>query len=540
MAILKHIANKNSNYGKALEYLMFQHNEYTQELVHDAAGHRILRKEYWLDGLNCDPFSFDKECEQVNASFRKNYNRNEIKSHHYIISFDPKDVSDHGLTGEKAQEIGMGFASKYFAGHQALVCTHTDGHNESGNMHVHIIINSVRKLDIEKQDYMERDCDSKAGYKHHLTDKLLTVLQSGLMEICEREGLNQVDLLSPSKTHITDEEYWLNHREQEKLNQKNAAIAQDGMTPSKIRFQSQKQYLRDAVRDVTSYATSVEHFESELKAKYGILLKKSRGRYSYLHPDRDKYMTSRTLGTDTDKDRLERLFILNQNVAERKQNTISQDLYSSYSGIMRKDPLAILYIHSELRLVVDLQNNIKAQQSAAYAHKVKLTNLQQLAKTVVFVQEHGFDTEQDLSEKKSEIIAERDAARRTIASTDKTMKSIRKQIHFTGQYLSTKSIHRQFLKAENKAVFRREHQAELDRYNDSVKFFKDTTDGNIPSLKDLKTQLQDLQTVRERQQSRYDQLRAAAKEISIASKNVDMILSNPQSKRKTQEQELNL
>ena len=53
------------------------------------------------------------------------------------------------------------------------------------------------------------------------------------------------------------------------------------------------------------------------------------------------------------------------------------------------DPIAILCVRSHLRLVVDLQTNIKAQQSAAYARKMKLSNLKEMARTVVYIQEHG-------------------------------------------------------------------------------------------------------------------------------------------------------
>ena len=148
MAILKHLSSKSANYGKALEYLIFQHDERSGQPLRDENGNRMLREEYYLDGMNCDPFSFDKECEMLNANFHKNQTRGEIKSHHYIISFDPKDVTECGLTGEKAQALGREFAERFFAGHQALICTHTDGHNNSGNIHVHIVINSLRKLDV--------------------------------------------------------------------------------------------------------------------------------------------------------------------------------------------------------------------------------------------------------------------------------------------------------------------------------------------------------------------------------------------------------
>ena len=62
------------------------------------------------------------------------------------------------------------------------------------------------------------------------------------------------------------------------------------------------------------------------------------------------------------------------------------------------NPMAILFIKSDLRLVIDLQTCVKAQQSRAYAQKVKISNLQQMARTIAYVQEHGYDSYEKLSE----------------------------------------------------------------------------------------------------------------------------------------------
>lgn len=203
MAILKHIASKNADYGEAQRYLIFQHDEYTGKPILDENGKMQLREEYYLDGIECDPFSFDMECKELNARFHKNQTYDEIKSHHYIISFDPKDRDGCGLTGEWAQQLGLAYCKKNFPGHQALVCTHTDGHNGSGNIHVHIVINSLRKNDVERQDFMERDCDSRAGNKHHLTNNYLVYLKQSLMDLCIRENLHQVDLLAKAERKVT-------------------------------------------------------------------------------------------------------------------------------------------------------------------------------------------------------------------------------------------------------------------------------------------------------------------------------------------------
>ena len=67
------------------------------------------------------------------------------------------------------------------------------------------------------------------------------------------------------------------------------------------------------------------------------------------------------------------------------------------------DPVAILFIRSELRLVTDLQTNIKAQMSAAYARKVKISNLKEMARTVVFIQDLGIHSREELKERQTEI-----------------------------------------------------------------------------------------------------------------------------------------
>ena len=117
MAIIKHIKSRNANYSDALEYLLFQHNEKTGKPVLDDSGRKILREEFYMDGLNCDPMSFDKECEKTDQFFHKNQKRGDIKSHHYIISFDPADTTECGLNGEKAQALCLEFARKNFPGY---------------------------------------------------------------------------------------------------------------------------------------------------------------------------------------------------------------------------------------------------------------------------------------------------------------------------------------------------------------------------------------------------------------------------------------
>ena len=544
MAILKHIASKNADYGEAERYLIFQHDEYTQKPILDENGHMLIREEYYLDGINCDPFTFAAECQETNAYFHKNQSYNDIKSHHYIISFDPKDRDEHGLTGELAQQLGVEYAKENFPGHQALVCTHTDGHNGSGNIHVHIVINSIRKYDTEPQPYMEFDRDSKAGYKHHLSDRYRIYLKQKVMDMCTANGLNQVDLLTPAERKISEKEYWAKRRGQKKLDKHNAELEKKGLTPRQTTFQTEKQYLRDAIDTVASQAISQEDFSRLLSEKYNITFKVSRGRYSYLHPNRSKYITGRNLGTLYEEKHLLQIFQENSTaqITENPVSDISQVVnfsappVSAHTATTAETPHTFLFIKSDLRLVTDLQHCIKAQQSQAYAQKVKLSNLKMMAQTVAYVQEHGFQSKADLDAALFDASAQSTDAKNSLKSTEDTLKNINEQIHYTGQYLANKSIYADYRKSRNKEKFYDDHRAELTLYESALRILKEKSQGKkLPTLKMLheeKNRLTELQTA---QREDFNARREHERELRTVCSNVDIILGTSQVQNRQRE-----
>ena len=159
MATLKHIASKNSDYTAIEAYLVYQHDEFSGKVILDEQSRPMLRESYLLDTLECGGFSFATACLLANRKYGKNTQHGDIKSHQYIISFDPRDAADNGLTMEKAQALGLKFCEENFPGHPAIVCTHPDGHNNSGNIHVHIVIGSIRMREVERKPYMQKPRD---------------------------------------------------------------------------------------------------------------------------------------------------------------------------------------------------------------------------------------------------------------------------------------------------------------------------------------------------------------------------------------------
>ena len=269
-------------------------------------------------------------------------------------------------------------------------------------------------------------------------------------------------------------------------------------------FQTQKQELRNAIEECSSHSKSFQEFQSLLFEKYQISVIEERGRYRYLHPDRNKRITEKALGTQYGKEHLEQLFL-------------------------RKDPITILYVRSHLRLVVDLQKNVKAMQSPGYAHRVKISNLQEMAKTIAYVQEHEYDTRKILEDKFSSVKERTSISRKQLKTVESELKNLNQQLHYTGQYLANKSVYAQFRKSKNKQKFRQEHSAELTLYEKAVTSLKEKNGTQpLPTMKQLREQKEKLLTQKDILQKQYDYYRDYQKELHTVCRNVDMILGwNP-------------
>ena len=222
MATFKHISSKNADYGAAEAYLTFEHDEFTMKATLDENGRLIPREDYRISSLNCGGEDFAVACMRANLRYEKNQKREDVKSHHYIISFDPRDGTDNGLTVDRAQELGEQFCKEHFPGHQALICTHRTGITTAG---ISMCISSSTPCGFTKSRFCLHGQTSRhaGGCKHRCTNAAMEYFKSEVMEMCHREGLYQIDLLNGSKERITEREYWAAKKGQLALDKENAA-----------------------------------------------------------------------------------------------------------------------------------------------------------------------------------------------------------------------------------------------------------------------------------------------------------------------------
>ena len=388
LATFKHISSKNADYGAAEQYLTFEHDEFTMKPTLDENGRLMLREDYRIATLNCGDEDFAVACMRSNLRYGKNQKREDVKSHHYIISFDPRDAVDNGLTVDRAQALGEEFCRKQFPGHQAIVCTHPDGHNHSGNIHVHIVINSLRIEEVPLLPYMDRPADTRAGCKHRCTDAAMEYFKAEVMEMCHRENLYQIDLLHGSKNRITEREYWAQKKGQAKLDKENATLAAEGQPVKQTKFETDKAKLRQTIRNAMSEATTFDEF-SALLLRQGVIVKESRGRLSYLAPDRTKPITARKLGDDFDRAAV--LALLEQNAHRAAEKTAPiPEYHTAETNRTERGKTQKIAPTGNIQRMVDRAAKRAEGKGIGYDRWAAVHNLKQMAATVAAMEQYGF------------------------------------------------------------------------------------------------------------------------------------------------------
>ncbi len=537
MATFKHISSKNADYGAAEQYLTFEHDEFTMKPTLDEAGRLVPRENYRIATLNCGEEDFAVACMRSNLRFGKNQKREDVKSHHYIISFDPRDGPDNGLTVDWAQALGEEFCAEHFSGHQAIVCTHPDGHNHSGNIHVHIVINSLRIEEVPLLPYMDRPADTRAGCKHRCTDAAMEYFKAEIMEMCHRENLYQIDLLHGSKNRVTEREYWAQKKGQLALDKENAAALAAGQPVKQTKFETDKAKLRQTIRDAMREAATFDEF-STLLLRQGVTVKESRGRLSYLTPDRTKPVTARKLGDDFDRAAV--LAFLEQNAYRAAEQTVPiPEYHTTETNRTGRGKTQKITPTSTIQKMVDRSAKRAEGKGIGYDRWAAVHNLKQMAATVAAMEQYGFTPEElDAALVSANADLQRSSAKlKPIETAICEKKELQKQVL---AYAKTRDVRDGLKKQKSdkaRRAYREKHESDFIIADAATRYFKQKGVTKLPTYKALQAEIEQLTAEKNALYNEYRANKARVRELQTMKSNLSQMQHGEPSRQKRHEQE---
>lgn len=377
MAIIKRIPVKNRYYSAAVEYLACKFDEHTMKPLVDTKGRMIMRDNFLIEGINCEVDTFSAECIEVNRYYGKNNAIKDVKAHHYIISFAPED----NITMQEAMDFGKQYVEKFLPGHQAILAVHPDGHNGTGKVHVHIVINSVRKYEGKKERWQDKPCEYRQGCKHKSTGKFMRAAKRWVMRECMLKGYNQVNLLACSDGN----DYWVEKRGKE----------------AEPDFKTDKDMIRERLDALIQHAESLEHMIYYLEHVEDWQIRETNKTISFRMPHMKKSIRGKSLGERYDKDALENRIAEIIALKEEKLRAEQETMREETLEITKEQ--AFVAIPVEATAAEELEKIVEVEEPAAEMFEAILEDEYLVAGESKLVYETSTSSEPDYTEELAEL-----------------------------------------------------------------------------------------------------------------------------------------
>ena len=366
-----------------------------------------------------------------------------------------------------------------------------------GNIHVHIVIGSIRTREVERKPFMQKPRDWREGMKHSSTAQTMRHLRVEVMELCESAGLYQIDLLNGSKERVNEAEYWARRRGQIKLDRENAALTAAGQQPKQKKFETVKDTLRRQISSVLYRATSFEDFSDRLMQQYGITVKESRGQLSYLPAGRTRFIRAKHLGDKFDKAAV--LATLQANAERKPKVQFKQDTIGK---------------------LIDIQSRMTEDKGIGYKRWITKHNLKAMAQTLIFLEEKGLTDEVALDQRITELDTKFHESLAVVKDLETRMANNQTLRRYAASYKQYRPLAQKRNAAKSPATFEEQHRAELTAYRTAAAYLKANNITKLPSPNKLEAEYCALASEKAQFYEQYKEAKIELLKLKDAKQNV--------------------
>ena len=183
--------------------------------------------------------------------------------------------------------------------------------------------------------------------------------------------------------------------------------------------------------------------------------------------------------------------------------------------------------NGKISLLIDIQNNIKAQQSAGYRRWATIENLKRIADTSNFLTEHGIGSYEELLDRCEATTVSVAKLKANLRDTGAKIDELALKIKHVGTYRQLKPIYDRYKASRDKEKFLRGHESEIILFEAAARECKRLGAVPLPTTESMKTERARLTAERERLLAEYKAARSEALQYSIIERNVDVLLTSP-------------
>lgn len=179
----------------------------------------------------------------------------------------------------------------------------------------------------------------------------------------------------------------------------------------------------------------------------------------------------------------------------------------------------------KLSLLIDIQEKIKEGKGGGYTHWAKVFNVKQMAQTILFLQEHEYESFEQLDAATNEVVKKFHQVSEELKTLEKQVKESKEIKSQIINYSKTRNVYVEYRKAGYSKKFFGEHREEILMHKAAKEAFEHLGVSKIPKVKELNQKISDTYNRKKDMVEEYYQLKKEMREMMIVRENVRSILS---------------
>ena len=360
------------------------------------------------------------------------------------------------VSPEEANQIGYDFASRFLKGKHAFLVC---THTDKAHIHNHIYWNAVT-LDCKRKF---RDFRRSGRAVARLSDLICTE--------------HQLSVIQNPKRGNTAYNKW--HGYQGKIsNRERLRIAID-------------EALEQKPHDFDAFLT--------LLAERGFGVKNGKT-LTFVHPDFKQNIRMDTLGDEYSEDTI-RAIIKGQRVHQPKKRRTVWDVNRPQS-------------------IIDIQAKLAAGKGEGYRRWATVENLKRMAKTKLYMDEHGVSYEQ-MSKKKAELSAKEKELTAKIAEAQKRLAEVNVLKNHIVNYSKTRDVYVAYRKSGYSKKYLDEHEDDIVIHRSAKKAFDELGVKKLPKIKSLQVEFAELLSEKKAAYAELKKVRDELRDLAVHTANYE-------------------
>ena len=266
---------------------------------------------------------------------------------------------------------------------------------------------------------------------------------------------------------------------------------------------SYKEKLKAAIDRLLPACSNLEELLRRLQRE-GYEIK--RGKYiSARAPDQERFTRLKTLGVDYTEEALA------ARIAGRSR--------PSHQPKQR---------NGKISLLIDIQNNIKAQQSAGYRRWATIENLKRIADTSNFLTEHGIGSYEELLDRCEAASASVVRLKADLRDTGAKIDELTLKMKHVGTYRQLKPIYDRYKASRDKEKFLRGHESEIILFEAAARECKRLGAVPLPATERMQAEMDELNAKKATLKAGLQKAQREEQDYAAMRRNVEDFLSTPQ------------